>query len=510
MEDQQPSPALPAQGVTAKTVLSGAWMYGGSLVTSVVNLGVMAILARQLRPADFGLVALAQVLLRFLAVLGSSGVGEYVIYDRANGREDRVQAAFWLGQSMSLVVVLVGLVAVPLLTQFYTEPDLDKLLLVMLIAYLLMQLSTVPDALVKRTLDYQKLVIRDTVLEILASFGMVGMALAGFGVWSLVIPNLLVAPLRAILVMFMAHWFPKFPLRMRLWKGIFKFSANVVGTTLATTIATEGDTLIIGKSLGTESLGLYNLAWQSANLVSRNVASVIGKLAMPALSAVAREPARLRTAFYRMIRVLGIISFPLLVGLFVVADKFIVTVYGLQWIPSIVPFQILLIYAMRQAVGSPASVIYNVVGRPDIGLKFNLGFIPFYLFSIWLGSFYGIIGVAIGVTVARTIGGMVAFWIAAHIIDGSFIDVLVEFGQPLVASVLMGLVVFGFRLLLEIFKLPQWQELLTLVGIGGITFFILLVTAYRRLLGDLITIVESLSHPAASFIKCLTSNKGIS
>lgn len=509
-EEQQIPPSLPDHDVAAKTIRSGAWMYGGNLVTSVINLGVMAILARQLRPADFGLVALAQVLLRFLATLGSSGVGEYVIYDRAEGREERVQAAFWLGQSMSFAVVLVCLAAIPLLTQFYTEPGLDELLMVMLVEYLLMQLSTVPDALIKKTLNYQKLVIRDSVMEILASFGMAGMALAGFGVWSLVIPNLVVAPLRIILVMFMAHWYPKLPLRIRLWKGVFKFSANIVGTTLANTIAAEGDTLIIGKSLGTQSLGLYNLAWQSANLVPRNVTGVIGKLAMPALSAVAGEPARLRAAFYRIIRVSAIVSFPLLVGLFVVADKFIVTVYGLQWGSSIFPLQILLIYALRQAIGGPVSVIYNVVGRPDIGLKFNLGFIPFYLLSIWLGSFYGIVGVAIGVTVTRTLGGMVAFWIAARIIDSPFIDMLVELGQPLVASVLMGLVVFGFRLLLGIFKLPPWQELLALVGIGGITYLILLVTAYRRLLSELLSVVESFSLPFASFLRRLTVYKGIS
>ncbi len=273
---------------------SSAWLYGRMLVTNVINLGVMAILARQLTPAEFGLVALAQVLLRFLAIVGAAGVGDYVIFDKQEGREERAQAAFWMNTALSFLVMGVGLLGVPWITHFYLEPGLGAVLVAFLIGYALGQLSTVPDALLMKSLDYEKLVIRDTALEILTSLLMVVLALAGLGVWSIVLPGLAAAPLRAVLVFWMARWWPRLPLRVRLWRNIFRFSANVIGANLATTISAEGDTLIIGKSLGSAELGLYNLAWQSGMLISRTVTGVVGKLSMPALSAVADDLPRLR------------------------------------------------------------------------------------------------------------------------------------------------------------------------------------------------------------------------
>jgi len=487
------------QGVTARTVRSSAWMYGRMLVTNVINLGVMAILARQLAPADFGLVALAQVLLRFLAVVGSSGVGEYVIYDNAPGREERTHAAFWVGMSMALVVVVLGLLATPFLIKFYTDPGLDKLLLLMIIRYPLQQFSTVPDALIKKTLDYQKLVIRDTILEILTSLGSVAMALTGFGVYSLVIPGLIAAPLRALIVMWMGHWYPSFPLRIKLWKKIFKYSVNVIGANLATTISAEGDTLIIGKTLGSTQLGLYNLAWQSANLVSRTVTGVIGKLAMPAFSAVSDDPERLRTAYKKVIRTLGFVSFPLLIGLFVIADLFILTIYGPQWKESILPLQILIVFALRHTVGSPVSTVPYVVGRPDLAMKYSLAFIPFYLTSIWIGSRFGIIGIAIAVTCARTIFGIVQFWLSANLIHGKLVDVFKATMDPFIAALLMGFIVWVAKKGIESFVESQLLVLGMLLAIGGIAYLLILRIFYSRNLRELITLIESIFPKGAKF-----------
>src|SRR5882724_10784229 len=101
------------QNLTERTVKSGAWIYGRTYVTGFINLGAMAILARQLRPADFGLVALAQVLLRFMVALGTGGIGDYVIYDRKEGREGRVHTAFWLNTLFAVCIAAFGLATLP-------------------------------------------------------------------------------------------------------------------------------------------------------------------------------------------------------------------------------------------------------------------------------------------------------------------------------------------------------------------------------------------------------------
>jgi PST family polysaccharide transporter len=480
-----PGAASAPSGVMTKTVQSSAWIYGRHFVTNIFNLGAMAILARQLDPRDFGLVALAQVLLRFVALLGASGIGDYVIFDREEGREGRVHAAFWLGLSFACLTGLIGIALVPLLVRFYGEPALQAVLLVLIAKHVLDQLYVVPDALIKRTLDYRKLVARDTVLEISSAAASVWMALRGWGVWSLVLPALFVSPIRVAAVLWMARWLPRLPFRRSEWPRIWRYSANAIGANLATSILAEGDTLVVGKALGSEALGIYNFAWQTANLVSRNVSGAVGKVAMPALAAVGGKMERLRLAFHRMLRLLATISFPMLVGLFVVAEEFVLTVYGPKWTDAVLPLRILILFAMRHCIGAPANSLCLVVGRPDIGFKVGAAVVPLYLLSIWIGSKYGVVGVAAGVTLSRTLGGIFAFWVSARLLGEGMGPVLRQLAQPFAAACLMGGIVAVVRLSLQRFGLPVPFLLVLLTCTGFAAYVVLLSTRYRGLQGEL-------------------------
>src|SRR5687768_15965650 len=312
---EKTSEIVPSAEVGNRAIRSGFWIYGRHLVTNLVNLVVMAILARTLSPAEFGLAALGQVLLRFLGVAGSGGVANYVIYDKEEGHERRVHAAFWLITFLSLIPVLLGLALAQTLSIAFQQPALGTILAALLFRYLLEAPAAVPDALVKKTLNYSLLVKRDTALELLVSVAGVWMALAGYGVWSLVIPGLIAAPLRLIVILVIAKWFPRLEFHVREWPRILRFVTNSMATDFVLAVIAEGDTLIIGRTLDSRAVGIYNLGWTSANLVGRNVTGVIGKLAMPALSAVALDPERLKSGFKKMTQLLGIASFPMLIGM---------------------------------------------------------------------------------------------------------------------------------------------------------------------------------------------------
>jgi PST family polysaccharide transporter len=472
---------------------SGAWIYGRNLVTSLINLGVTAILARQLTPADFGLVALANVLLRFVVIFAEGGISAYIISDNREGRENRVQAAFWMNLFLSIAVTLVGLFALPWITRFFDEPGLRLVLILLGVRYLILQVALAPSALVKKELRFDQLVIIDSTIEIASSVLSVILALMGWGVLSLVVPGVLLAPLRAVWFMYVAHWVPRLPLRTSEWRGIFRYSANVIGGSLATTIGAEGDTLVVGKVLGSQSLGLYNIAWTSANMVHRNLISPLSGIALPAYSSLAQDINRMKPAFLRMIRLLSTISFPLLVGLFVVADLFILTVYGPQWIPSITPLRILIVYALRYAIGSPANAVFYAVRRPDLPLKFGLAFIPFYLTCILIGSVYDFVGVAIGVTVARTLFGLIQLAASARLAGSQLGEALRQAAPALLAACCMGLGVALVRVILVQFAFLPVVELVLSVFAGGVIYLALLVFVFRGLREELLSMIEALS-----------------
>jgi O-antigen/teichoic acid export membrane protein len=488
-----PTTDIKEQPLTTKAVRSGAWLYGRNLVTSLINLGVMAILARQLTPADFGLVALAQVLLRFVVILSEGGVGEFIISDNREGRQERVQAAFWLNLVFSGAVLLLGLLVLPWITRFYQESGLAVILILLGMRYLISQVTLVPYSLIRRELSYNKLVVIDSIAEITSSLISVVMAITGWGVLSLVVPGVVLAPLRAVAFLYAAHWLPRLPLRTSELKGIFRYSANVVIGSLATAIGSEGDTLIIGKTLGSQSLGLYNIAWGSANMVHRNLISPVSGIALPAYSSMVGDLERMRSAFHRMIRLLSSISFPLLIGLFVVADLFILTIYGPQWELSILPLRILIIYALRYAIGSPANAVFYAVRRPDIQMKFSLVFVPFYLVCVFAGSAFGIVGVAIGVTVARTVFGLIQLGASSRLAGSHFSEALRQTVPALAASCLMGAVVALFRVFLAPYALPGLVELVLSVAVGGLAYLLLLIFAFHGPLEELLAVIDAFS-----------------
>lgn len=493
----------PVKNLTSKTTQGVAWLYGRRFVINFIHLGVVAVLARRLDPADFGVVALAAVILKFNVAVGASTVGNYIIYDREEGREERVQAAFWLNATMTLVAIAIFILLLPLVSLIYAEPLLPAIIAISLIKVAADQLRAVPDALIKRDLDYKKLVVRDGVLELISAGLSLAMALSGWGVWSIVVPQVLLAPVSTGLVMWMAGWMPRLPLGTKHWKRIFKYSSANLGNSIVNVFNNDGDVLLIGKLLGSTALGFYNRAWSTAHLITDNVVRTVSVVAMSSLSAAAGRPEVLRQAYLKMLHLLSIITFPLAIGLFVVADDFILVLYGAKWEPAILPLRILMIDSIRRSILSPATIVYNVVGRPDIGFKLNLAALPFVLASIALGSLYGIVGVAVAFTAIRMLVSFISVHLAARLIGTTLRAVLSKLWSPLEASVLMGIVVYAAKLLVGASGTLPAISLAVCVATGGSVYLLLLLTRHKQLLDEMLLVVDNLSLPLSRAVRAM-------
>lgn len=463
-----------------KVVRGGAWSLGRMLITNVLNLGVMAILARELTPVEFGLVALASVIIHILTLLGTEGINQFIIHDNGIGWRERTHAAFWLDAIISVTISVIGLLLVPVLTRFYTNPGLREILIVLIVVFPIRSLSKVPDSILRKNLEIKKLEIRDTVLEIFVGATSVGMALLGYGVWSLIIPGVASSALRLIIVFMIISWRPEFNVYIQYWPRIFKYYINIIGNAVTSLIITDGDTLLIGKLLGNKMLGIYNMAWQSANIINRTIIGIGNKLALPTLSKVSNSIQQSKEVLYKILKVSSTISFPCFVGLFVIADDFILVVYGPQWEASILPFRILLIFAMRYAINPPLGAYFQSIGRPDVTFKLGLVIVPFYLLGIWIGSFNGIVGVAVGVTIVRTVFGFVTFELVARFLKVRFIDILKPLATAFYASIIMGAIVFGEKMLLSQFLAENQLILLLVMVMTGILVYWLLLRNFFR------------------------------
>ena len=495
---------MSGESLGGQAAKGAVWIYGRMLVVQATNLLAIAILARELGVRAFGLVALANLVVAFLNILASQGVNQFIIYDREAGHEDRAKAAFWLNLCIALATVGIGAATAPAISRFFEEPELAAIIWVLLLRFPLDAITRVADAVLQKDMRFKPIELRDTAIQMGAALGGVGMALAGLGVWSLVVPIVALSPIQAIVAYWASGWRPGWNPRFPLWPGILRYAASVIGSTFTSFLTTQGDTLLVGRLMGAGPLGIYNLAWRTSNLVCRNIVNLSSKLAFPVLASVSDQRERLVHTLSRLLRILSGVTFPLLIGLFVVADDFILTLYGDQWREVIPLLRILIIFAIRFSVGSLLNPVLKALGRPDLLFKVGLLLVPFYGASIWIGSAFGIVGVAAGVTVVRTSFGVLTFWVVARQLRVGLAHLLRPMASSLLAALAMGLLVFGAKWGWNAtLGGPGPARLVVLTVVGGIAYVLLIRSWFRDLAEEFATVFQRLLRSRAGFVNRL-------
>jgi O-antigen/teichoic acid export membrane protein len=425
------------EGITERSVRSSAWYLGRQVVTNLIRLVAVAVLARQLTPSDFGLVALASVVLYFIVLVSEGGIRSYVIYYRNDDWRQQAQSAFWFNFFLTLLQLALCVAAAPFLRQVFSDRQLAPVLVALAGVFFLAQMTVVPDALVERELKHKQLAKRDMVISLLSAVLSVILAIRGWGIWSLVWPQFLTQGARLAVVLSLTRWNPGIRLMADRWRSIWRYTSHLMGSNFMQLVINDGDTILVGGFLGSHSLGYYNLAWGLSNLAGRNVTAVVSSVAMPAFAMMTKDLSRLRNAYMRMNRLLAILAWPLLAGMFVLSNELVVVLYGPGWEPVTLLLRVFIVFTMVRTVTSTVSTIFNVMGRPDVGLKVTASQVPFYLAGIALGSRFGVLGVATGVAVVRVAGALVALFFAMRLIGLRYLTGLIAMVPALIATVTM-------------------------------------------------------------------------
>ena len=404
---------------------------------NVLNLVVMAFLARILSRADFGLLAISSVFLGIINTVATSGIADYIVYYDGDDRQQRINAAFWLNLLLTMAVVVIIVVVGPFWAAFYNDGRIYTLLLLLAIPFFFEMCSTIPKAILRKDLDYKAIVFYSGISMTLISIGKLVSAWAGLGMYSLVVPQAIVSPFLMLAFFFKTQWRPFGNLGLTYFKDIFNYTKHIIGGRVLTRLVNDGDNLIVGKFIGMEGLGIYALAFQLANLVTTNVVFLVNDIFLPLFNKVKGDMDRLKQLYSRMILFLSFISFPLIASLMVSAEAIVYFIYGEKWLDAVLPFQILCVFALGRSISSPSSALYNAVGRPDIGFKFTSYFTPLFLASVFLGSYYGVVGVALVTTLVRVGGSIVSLHLALNLIQLRLKDIYQILKGNLIATALV-------------------------------------------------------------------------
>ncbi len=440
---------------------------------NVINLVVMAFLARILSKEDFGLLAISSVFLSIINTLATSGIAEYIVYYDGEDKKEKINAAFWLNLFLTLAVIGIVVAVGPWWSDFYQNDKIYSLLLLLSVSFFFEMGSTVPRAMLRKELEYKSIVYYSSVSMTLVSVGKLVAAWTGFGVYSLALPQALISPFLMLSFFIKTTWRPYARLGLEHFKSIIQYCKHIIGGRVLTKLVNEGDNLIIGKFIGLEGLGIYALAFQLANLITTNVVFLVNDLVLPVLSKVKNDATRLKKIYFHILELLGLVSFPMILVLILSAEGIINIIYGDKWIDAVLPFQILCIFALSRSINSPTSSLFNALGRPDINFKFAIYFTPIFLLSVYVGSLSGVIGVAVATTICRFSGAFVLVGMALKLINAKWNELLVKLQYITVTSFIT---FFAFCFLLFDFGLEyRYQNLLRLFLAPVILYFNILL-----------------------------------
>jgi O-antigen/teichoic acid export membrane protein len=432
------------------------------------------ILARLLDPRDFGLVTLAQVALLTAGVLAGLGMNAAVIHSH----EDRSRVAFHalvmsgLAGVSTLMVVLVF--AEPL-SELLGDPSLVPILRWMAILLPLTAFTIVPEALLQKELLFGRVSAVVIGTEIFYMGIAIGMALSGFGVWSLVFGSLGKALLTMLLMWILLPgkgWVSAQPWDRRLGGSLLRYGVRTTGSGIVTFVYQMVDNFIVGNKLGSTALGFYGKAMDFTSRTVDGFSNVIGVVLFPSFAAIQTERDRLSRAFLKSLRVTSFVTVPLALGILVTADAMVKVLLGEKWVPMIPALQILALVSLVKPLSASTSALFFAAGRPECNMRAGLVVLVVMLALIPILLAWSFPGIALAVLAAHIVGFAFNVYQVHRVLPGSGIRMLPAIAPALVAGGAMAIAVVTTGMLLAGEGIGG-QTLLTLAAmivVGGVLY----------------------------------------
>jgi len=416
------------------------WNFMAYGAGKVVVLLTTSILARVLAKDDFGLVAVAVIVINYLSVVKDLGLGVALIQRRGDV-DDASNTVFTInlivGVFLSLIVVLIA----PFVAVYFKDPMVTPVLRWLGCSFAINALGSVHIILLARELDYRRKFIPDLGNALIKGITSIGLAFAGFGVWALVFGQILGVVTSVILVWMVFPWRPRLMLNRVVASTLMKFGASVFGEDVLSIFIENFGYVVAGRLFGLTQLSIYTLAFRLPEMLLIGNLWVMAGVTFPAFSAIQNNPDAMRRGMLASIRFIQMLALPISLGLFLASDLIINVVFGEQWADAAPIMRILAVYAWVHSVGFHVGDVYKAVGRPDILLKLTLLYLALIVPFILLGSNFGLIGVAWGQLFATLVYQCVSLFVATKFVDISFSDILKELSPSLQGGAAMTLVV---------------------------------------------------------------------
>lgn len=386
-----------------KKAISGVrWTSLSSIFVSVTQILQIIILSKLLDPKDFGLMAILVFLINFSQIFIDLGLSNAIIYKKEVSKL-QMSTLFILNVLVGLIIFGIFFLTSPLVSSFYKEVELNWLIKIVSVVFLVIPIGQQYQALLRKKMDFKSIAIRDIISRFISFIVVIFLAYKGSGVMALVWGTIIYNFLGTLLLVYTGRKL-FVPSMLFSWNSIddmLRFGFFQMGEKIVNYLNKEVDTLVIGKLVGIESLGLYNIAKDFISKPYQIINPILTKVSFPLMAKHQENLDTVKDIYLKLIKYLSVVNSIIFVFCFFFAHDIILLFFGIKWIDATIILQILAVYMLIRSVSNPVGSLQMALGKADLGFYWNLAILLIVPLFVFLGSGWGIQGVSISLLICQ-------------------------------------------------------------------------------------------------------------
>jgi O-antigen/teichoic acid export membrane protein len=430
-----------AEPVLARAAASFKWSALTEIISKAFSPLVLVVLAQFLTPPDFGMVAVATLAITFMQMIWEGGLGRALVQiDREYRRAANV--VFWTNMGLALGAFILLQFAASQIAGMMGVPAAAPVLRVLGLQIVINAIGAVQQSLATRALDFKRLFWIRLTTSVAPGLFSIPLALFGWGVWALVIGNLIGQTLAVALLWIGSRWRPTFEYDSVLAKRLLGFGIWVALESMGGWLLNWGDNLVVGKNLGTHELGVYRTGGALVTVVFATLLSPVFPIAYPTFCRLQDNPLQLKETFRKYNTILIIAAIAIGAGVFSVGPAIARAMFNDKWVGlGHVISTLALMNGIAWTVGLNAE-LYRAMGRPEINTKLMYIQLLFYMPAYWFGSRYGLEIFCLIRAGVAAISMPLHIYFASRVLNLEMTYIWSIAKRPLFAALAMGLVVW--------------------------------------------------------------------
>jgi len=437
--------------IRRKTIAGLLWSLTEVLSRYGISFFTQIILARVLLPSDFGLIGMISIFIAISGTLIDSGFTSALIREKETTQED-LSTIFFFNLLVAIVLYVVLFFAASPISLFFNEPKLANIVRIVSLGLIINSFGLIQRTILTKKLNFKIQTNITIFANIISGSISVLLALLGFGVWSLVLRNILTELLQSFLLCYNNRWYPSLVFSKESFKKMFSYSWKILVSGLIYTFYNNIYYLVIGKLFSSITLGYYTNARHLIEVSTQSITTSVQKVTYPVLSSIKEDPKTIRAAFIKLIQYTSYVNFIVTSFLIASADSFIPLILGNNWIHSIPYFKLLCLAGSVYPLHAINLNLLQTKGRSDLFLKIEIvkDIISVSLIALVIILNIGVIGLLWVAVISSFIAYFINSYFSQALIGYSTFKQIRDLLPSIAVSMVIGFIVYGMKLFLPI------------------------------------------------------------